>query len=596
MNIKVPLEECVPWARWALESRDGIEMYILYIMAFLTIAAAGLLDKFYDFHKHHNAQIFILSILSFFYYRHIGLNLPMSSPSMIDFNTLGLFVVVILFLFIVITMEKYSPHLLWFVALILLLPPCFVSIEPSSMEDMSFIFDPALKLLQGIAPSQIYFQYDLLLSIFAVFWIKLKINPYYFQILGQLSLYLLLISVFFFSRVFFHRKSLSIYLLVALVLFKIYTNMADPTTLFQVTPLRLDLWIIPLLLVCRQGPYHWSVALAVGSFIIFCRSFGFIYFLAYCELLAFLAAFDFYDEFKKWGAKAFSLTQCAEKQWRLNFKNFIILGGFFVSSHYLFKNHSQTGADIYLKLGLGFLPVKPASFYWYVPVVFSILYLFLLRQRESLKERYFRTAMFLLLLAIGQSIYFFGRSHENNLINISAILLLCLFTVIDLVDHSLRDYTKGRYGAVKLLPAVFSIFFILSTVYCYQQNIISRTKIQYQNLVKLKFIDSKYFYMPDMGLIKNVTHNSKHVYFMTYGDFLYYYQGGYALVGFYSPYHAGIFKKDVVKFLQDLLDKNYYLVAQLNDRAMPEMLETLRFENRQDTGNYTIVWNSAQNQ
>jgi hypothetical protein len=596
MNIKLPLEAYSPWVRWCVEPRDGIEAYVIYIMTFVTILTTLILSKLYSSIKHKFIFILPLAIASFFYFKSIGFNMPMSSVSVLNVGTLELFASIILILVFMITIEKYLPYILWFVIPVLLLPFCFIPIQLISWEDASYIFDPALKLLHGIVPSQIYFQYDLLLSLFAVFWMKLKIDPHLFQVFGQLSFYLLFIGIFFFSKAFFYSKRLSIYLLISLVIFRIYANLNDPTFLLQVTPLRLDLWFILVFLVYSKGFYHWSVAFALGLLAILHRSFGIIYFLSYWQLIIILAGFDFYDEFKKEGKNKFHILRWLNRQLKLSVKNLFIFIVVFLSINFLFKiNSSQSGVDIYQRLGLGFLPIVKASFYWYIPVLFSILALFLLQYRIIIKERYFHTGMFILLLAIGQSIYFLGRSHENNIINISSLLLLCLFTVVDLLAYNFKDNKTGVYKSIaKLLPTVLSVIFILGTAYCYQENIIARTKMQYQNLVGLRFINTESSLVPlKFSVIKNVTHDSKRVYFMTNDDFLYYYYGDYLPVGFYNPYHAWVLKKEAVNFLQNLLDKNYYLVARQDDWTAPEMLKGLRFKHLQEADGYAFIWNES---
>ena len=52
--------------------------------------------------------------------------------------------------------------------------------------------------------------------------------------------------------------------------------------------------------------------------------------------------------------------------------------------------------------------------------------------RDRIGDRKGQTTLFAVALTLANSIYFFGRSHENNLINISASLLLCAFIGIDL--------------------------------------------------------------------------------------------------------------------------------------------------------------------
>jgi hypothetical protein len=85
----------------------------------------------------------------------------------------------------------------------------------------------------------------------------------------------------------------------------------------------------------------------------------------------------------------------------------------------------------------------PISFYWWTAPLLAVAAALAFRSRQFLPEKRAQAAMFAVALAIGNSTYFFGRSHENNLINVSASLLLCFFLGVDLAVFTL-DSQRAR--------------------------------------------------------------------------------------------------------------------------------------------------------
>ena len=98
-----------------------------------------------------------------------------------------------------------------------LVPICFIAYQHFSWTDYAYVLAPALRLSQGAGLSEIYFQYDLLVSLVAKCWMDLGIDPGKFYIAGQLSYYIFLIAAFLFARAFFSDGTLPLFLLVSLV-------------------------------------------------------------------------------------------------------------------------------------------------------------------------------------------------------------------------------------------------------------------------------------------------------------------------------------------------------------------------------------------
>ena len=240
-----------------------------------------------------------------------------------------------------------------------------------------------------------------------------------------------------------------------------------------------------------------------------------------------------------------------------------------------------------------FLPVDKLSFYWYFPVVLGCLFVFVIYLRKRLGERYTVAALFIVLLGIANSMYFFGRSHENNVLNLTGILVLTLFTLFDVLifhapeDAKLADIPaeadkkvvaiagkKGVKTPVKSVATVkrslvsarrvyvaLPVLFVFLLGYYYSERIYHKVEAQYNNLLESNLASPMVSGTMDTAAVRYLTHGSKEVYFMDAEfDFYYYYYGKYVPQGYYTPFCAFVYKKDIVDFIQGMLDKGYYVV------------------------------------
>jgi hypothetical protein len=66
-------------------------------------------------------------------------------------NSLPLILISSVFLALMLSLQQRLPRSVPFIAVILLVPACFVATAPISRFDYSFIFSPALRLLNGAA-------------------------------------------------------------------------------------------------------------------------------------------------------------------------------------------------------------------------------------------------------------------------------------------------------------------------------------------------------------------------------------------------------------------------------------------------------------
>jgi hypothetical protein len=596
MNKMVRLEDLTPAIRDYAMERDGIETYCLYILVFACILLSFLIlfayrillscSRIFVYKVSYRFLLFFLLLNACLFFCNIGFTPPMFCAVLnIWFYLLAIvFSVSAYFVFkVLLRFEKISAC----VVPVILIPLCFIATMPMSFQDYSFIFAPALRIIHHFKISEIYFQYDLFMSLLAALWMKLGINLNKFQVLGQLSVYIFLLASFFFSKRLFFKKELSFYLLAALVLMKIYANIGDPVLYFQVTPLRLDWWLLLVIMAYEKGLYSKFTGLTLGILIVFHRTFGIIYAIGYLETVLMLLILDFVKSIPT----ACPCRTILVKHFKCNIGNaLIIVLSFGIGA--LWLGSSLESASTYQKIGIGFLPISKTSFYWYVPVMLSAVSIYLLSLRGKLPDGYFATGLFLVFMALGNSTYFFGRSHENNIINISGSLVFTLFMLFDLLALKYSDPAEDnslRKMSVAILPNVFILLLLLF----YSGKIYMVTEAKLNNMKKFQFT---YPVPPslDMGQIRELTDASPNVYFAGDCDFYYYYYGGYVPQGRFSPSAAWVYKKDLVDFLQVLIDRGYYIVFLKVNNQNPtlynEVFPALMYDEIVEKDGFNTVW------
>jgi hypothetical protein len=450
------------------------------------------------------------------------------------------------------------------VIVILLVPVCFIATEPISWIDYSYIFAPALRLLNGAPISDIYFQYDLLPSLLAAAWMKLGPDLNSFQILAQGGYYAAILGVFLLSEKLFYNKQLPLFLVTALILGRIYASPFEVVSCFQVTPLRLDLWLPLVMIVYWKGPYHWSAGLVCGLLILLLKNFGIIYSLAYLQLLITLYLISYFDIERDASRKGTLIAY-----WRQCSVPVLIIVFSSIASYLIFRNDMYGGySGYYQKIGIGFIQIEANSFYWYVPPIISMTAILLVRLINYVSPNYIAAGFLLLYCAIGNSIYFFGRSHENNILNISIVLLFLFFLMLDLIACFLKE-GAGKAAAPSLLRrhgvTGTAVAMVAVIILSYSHNISRKFITQFRNAENAQLIyPLNTDLRPLQGYVtalRAATGNSDKVYFVNKSDFILYYYGGYTPIGYCNPFQSWIFIADLNIFLQGLLDKGYYLVS-----------------------------------
>ena len=266
----------------------------------------------------------------------------------------------------------------------------------------------------------------------------------------------------------------------------------------------------------------------------------------------------------------------------------------FATAYFLFKNNEFPNySGYYQKIGIGFIQISSTSFYWYILAMLSTVVILLFKLRNRVSSTYLVSGFLLTYCAIGNSIYFFGRSHEHNILNISIVLLLLCFFMLDLISQSLNEglVSKGSVSLYRRYATLCAASVILVAIMVYySDNIEEKTTIQIAQGAKGQMIfplePDQSVYPVFLNRVKALTNNSSKVYFVGGPDFEFYYYGGYAPVGYCNPFTTWIFTKDLNRFLQGLLDDGYYLVC---SAKMKFMLSNLHYNDATELGHTVVV-------
>ena len=599
-SLPVRFEELTLWQLPWMNDRDGAELYALYVLMFLDLLLVYVLSHGWQKLAGKTTRYILALPLVFAcaFIAVIGFHPPMSTlanravPDIFVRAAMVMIAILPIIALLYYLQQRRSTYGVLAVAVLLLIPVCFISTAPIAWYDYSFMLSPALRLLHGAGISEIYLPYDLLLSLIGWGWMKLRLDINAFQVIGQCVYYLLLLGMFVFSRRWFQDKRLPVFLLVALVLVRIYAGPGDAVHSFQLTPLRLDLWLILLALVYFKGPYHWSAGLFCGLLLFFHKNFGIIYSAAYVQLvltLCILQADMFSGKILK--TILIKLGELAKK----NYHNFVFILAGALAHYLLFRNVSVSSDFNFESLGISFTKIAANSFYWYAVVVAGLLFTLLLRLRAVVSGNYLAAGIGLVYLVIGNSLYFFGRSHENNIINISAILLLLFFLLLDVAGRFLAEVqgaTTRPPFIHRNLTIIVALAFITSITIWYGDSITDKAAIQARNAAKGQFIypsevsEQEILHM--LAEVRTVAGVNPKVYFIGDNDFLLNYYGGYAPVGYYNPVYAWISRHAFNKFLQGLVDQGYYLV--IDNGLAQEVLPFISITNYRYLHGCVAVW------
>jgi len=544
-----PLELITPWSRWTMADRDGVETQVLLLLTLLlvtlTVVATKLVDKVSTRWRLVAAALCLIGCGTFLAF------VPFAPP-MAQVSVFRSHVLIVVGSALLITAaihwagQRRTRYSLLF---LLLIPICFLTASPEAMSsDLECILAPALRLRLGFPLREIYFQYDLFPSLIAVGWQRLGANPAMFSFCTRTSYFLLLIGGFFLARRLFVNQRLAALFLAALCAVRIYGVMDEANAYPQVTPLRIDLWIVLLAAALNFGLEHWVVGLAIGLVFFFLRSFGMLYIGSYG--LALIAEFC---ARRTASQEPQALLKDIAASCRRVLPSLALIALGVGAARLVFGSIVSDAVLIYHRLGAGMIRIAPSSFYWWVAPGIAVAAALAFECRQLLSDKRAQAAFFAVALAIGNVIYFFGRSHENNLMVVSASLLLCFFLCFDLAAISVKP------GQARKLVLTLPWLVLTVIAYFYSGRIFAKVGDQAAAVAQVPVV----FKSPQIIVCAeiNAAASDRRVFIFSYYDYWFYEQCGYVPQGYIQPLFLQFFRGDIIAQMNGLLDQGYKVVV-----------------------------------
>lgn len=447
--------------------------------------------------------------------------------------TLLLFFTVIT-IFVLFRYQKYIKRYLSilfaiFAAIVIL------SIQEIHDSDFNFFVGPALKLHQGEPLGSFFIQYGILEIYLFKFMIDLGLKLHHMQLTLALIFICFLFLYYKVAKSQIKDRFLVYLFMFSLIIFRFLALKFHTISSPQATPMRLDLWV-PLFLITSKFGFFSPISSASFALAYIADDvFGFVTLSVYITAIAFLTI------------RAVLVKEI------VNFKNlfllFIPITSAFLIHLYFFKSITSPAAKLFNELQYWRLVISPYSMYWPFLLIFPLfLYLTLTRKNQFQKQ----LSVFLLGLALVEMIYFFGRSHENNLMATSGILLLIFFMTLERLKEF---YKKGI--SIYVAPIVL----IMAITIMFSQNIILNLTTAFERLKSGQiFKENRIDRDIDQNPVFMESYQTKKIYLMGFNDAYLNYRYNLNQVGYYSPFVANLFKKETIKLLEDLESMDYVIL------------------------------------
>ncbi len=549
----VDLGFITPWARWAMTDRDGIEPYAMLLIVvlqwLLTALGVFLLARLPP--RWRLAAVVALLAGVVRYVREVPLTPPLPAVDPMMLSALQLVAACVLAIGFVRWTMRGTAGVPWLLAAVLV-PFCFVRVALPMLADLSAILAPALQLHDGVAPSKVFMQYDLLPSLLAVGWMKLGGDSLSFWIVLAAVFYATMLGLVVVGRRLFSRPGLVAPMLVAIVFMRCYAVWGDPLMCPQVGPVRLDLWVGLVAATLAVGLRHWLVGLLVACLCFFSRSVGILYLGSY-----FLAL----------GADLLAERRDTPPDARAPFGRDLrallvtvapslgFIAASFVASRLVLGSFGSAAVAMYRQLGVGMLRVDAKSFYWWLLPMTGAVGWLAFSARGTRAPRRAQAAIFTVALVAANSIYFFGRSHEHNLLNISISLLFCAYLGLDLAWPAAADDSRVVRALFHLAPVAI----VVVTAYSYSARAFEKLKAQVSHVASnVPTPPSGNEAIPDVHCdeIARVATDGR-VYVFSGFDYWYYDRCHYVPRGYFQPMFLAILQHSLIDDVTGLVNEGY---------------------------------------
>jgi hypothetical protein len=294
-------------------------------------------------------------------------------------------------------------------------------------------------------------------------------------------------------------------------------------------PMRLDMWVLAMLAVDRWGLRSLKTACAFALWYLFDSTFGFLGAGAYGFALA--------------------VQTLQARPLRLPWHQLVPLAAVALWQRWVFGSFISPAAAHYMRVQLGFLPISPVSLFWPIALLLAWATAVFVLHKEA---RASRLGLMLCLLAVAQLTYFFGRSHDHNLLNVAAVWVFPVFLAIDQCGPWLR--ARAAVGT-----AIIAIFAVMGArqwdeKLARAKDLVSRGIVLEEHSVEKIIEGYRPIATPNLMLL-------------VFGDAYFNYRLGLPQRGFFSPFDTNIFLDDTARFLDEELRKGTRMLS--HEGALP---------------------------
>ena len=526
----INLEILSPWLKSIVKENDGIELYVMTAIFPLFLLLSYFIStskRIKDFST-RKAELFFLYLFLLFFFVTIFESIQWNNVCILII-CLSLLLSFLIFKIEVLHFTVWSRFfitILFFIFLIVL--GLFINENPSVM-DYSFFLGPNNKLLDGQCLGTFFIQYDLLTSLLLLVMQKMHfiVQEMHYVMIILFAFWILLYKKL--AVTVFKNKTVIIYFILILILIRGLAIQGGPVSLPQTGPMRLDLWVPLLLIILSYGFETFFTALIFSLAYFLDDVFGFLYLGMY---ILFILTFFALNYSRK---NVIVLIKLSIPIIFVLFIHFIV-----------FKTISSPAGKLYSNFHIGFTPILPNSFFWSIIFVIPICLYLLIQDNKNI-----RITLFVFGILCIQLIYFFGRSHENNLRNISGIFIFILFFAIDRFYSAITEKKSFHFAFA---------FFLCLVLISYNKTLRDlrytiKNKINTGVFCKYNF--EKQFQI-DADYLKTL--KTKKILFISDYDSYLNYRFGYKQIGYYSPFLINLRNDVTVRFLYEKISEGYRLI------------------------------------
>lgn len=532
------IQNITPWLRHWMEENDGIELYVMMLAMPVYLVVGYLISKNNNitlgFPNNKWIPVIYVAVIAVIfsvnylitdhpqYFKHIGI---------IFFVVSGLSVTSVKLSQLVLS--GWSRILLLLLFFIVLSATVLLISNSASVFDCGFYIGPANKILAGENLGSFYMQYNMLGTLLFVLMQK-----------SGLQLHeMLLVLVFIFSFwiylyqraavALFNNRSFVFLFLVALILVRCLAIWGGPVSIPQVSPIRMDLWVPLIIVLMRFGFNSIFTASAFSICYLADDVFGFMYMVLYAVNFIVINLTLFKEDYLK-----FVRTTII----------YLIPVMIVLILHFLiFGSISSSSGKIYSEFHIGFLPISMTSSFWFIAWLLPVCLYILIRSKKDQMIHFFIVG-----IACIELTYFFGRSHDHNLLNISGIFIFILFLTLDSLYTASFNNKRILYATILLIGAL-GINYSSSIMEKWN---IAVAKINSNSVTEPNPVEK------ELALQGNYlkTFGTDKILVVSDIDSYINYRLGYHQIGYFSPFCTNLFIDQTAVFLKVQMSKGYRLI------------------------------------